>query len=174
MSDEIERIRIYGDPVLRKKAEEVTEFDGNLEDLANCMTETMFANESGIALAAPQIGVSRRVEIIDLTFGKEFDNVLTLVNPEILETGDEEVIEEGCLSFPGIFEDIVRPKKIHVRYQDLNGDVKELETDTFLSRVIQHETDHLDGILFVDRLSSVKRAMLDKKLRILAKEGVIE
>ena len=174
MSDKIEKIRIYGDPVLKKNAKEVTDFDENLRDLANSMIETMFAHESGIAIAAPQIGVSRRIEVIDLTFGEDYGNVLTLVNPEIIESEGEEVIEEGCLSVPGILEDVVRPKKIHVRYQDLNGDVKDIETDTFLSRVIQHETDHLDGVLFVDRLSSVKRTILAKKLQSLAKEGLIE
>ena len=137
MTDDIERIRIYGNTVLRKHAEKITEFDENLRRLSDRMVETLFAHENGIALAAPQIDVSRKLVVIDLSFGEEYDKILTMVNPEILETEGEDILEEGCLSVPGIFEEVVRSKKIHVRFQNLDGDMKEIETDDFLARVIR-------------------------------------
>jgi len=173
MIEEIDKIRIYGDPVLKKNGTEITEFDRNVIELADRLVESMFYNQNGIGLAAPQIGESRRMLVIDQSFGEEFDNILTMVNPEILESEGENTLEEGCLSVPGIFEQVVRPAKIFARYQDLDGNVKEIESDDFLARVIQHEVDHLNGILFVDRLSTVQRKLISKKLKALAKEGYI-
>ena len=171
MTDNVEKVRIYGDPVLRKRAEEIITFDNSLRELADRMVEILYREKNGVGLAGLQVGVSRRISVIDLSFGEEVDNILTLINPEILETGGEDIMEEGCLSVPGIYEDVVRAAKILARYQDLDGKEHEIEAEGFLARVIQHETDHLDGILFVDRLSPLKRRLLSKKLRTLAKEG---
>lgn len=173
MSDEIDKIRIYGDPVLRKPSEKVTEFDSSLVELEDRLVESMFSYDNGIGLSAPQIGESLKILVIDLSFGENTDKILTMVNPEIVETEGECTLEEGCLSVPGIFETVVRPVKIFVRYQDIDGNEREMETGDFLARVIQHEADHLEGILFVDRLSTIKRKLLSKKLRTLAKGGVV-
>ena len=171
MNDKVEEIRIYGDKVLRLKAEEVQSFDGELKDLAEHLIETLYNDESGIGLAAPQIGVSRRVFAVDRSFGKEFDNMLVMVNPKVTLLGEEISIEEGCLSVPGIYEQVSRPEGVSVQYWDIDGNKHELEADDYLARVIQHENDHLDGVLFVDRLSSVKRHLLGRKLRELSKKG---
>ena len=173
MTDEIDKIRIYGDPVLRKPSEKVTEFDSSLVELEDRLVESMFFHENGIGLSAPQIGESRKILVIDLSFGENTGKIITMANPEIVETEGECTLEEGCLSVPGIFETVVRPVKIFARYQDIDGKEREIETGDFLARVIQHEADHLEGILFVDRLSTIKRKLLSKKLRTLAKEGVV-
>jgi len=174
MSGEIEKIRIYGDPVLRRKAEPVEDFNAELRDLADSLVDSMYANQSGIGLAAPQIGVSKRLLVIDRSFGEEFDNILVMVNPEIVEADGETTFEEGCLSVPGIFEPVSRPVRIFARYRDVDGVLREIESDDFLARVIQHETDHLDGILFIDRLGTIKRQLLQKQLRVLAGEGALD
>jgi len=170
MCNEIEKIRVYGDPVLRKMAEKVTDFDSNLQELVDRMNQVMY-EKNGIGLAGPQVGISHKIVTIDLSFGEEVDNILTLINPEILNREGEATFEEGCLSVPGIFEELARSAKIFVRYQDLNGKPQEIEADTMLARVVQHEVDHLEGILFVDRLSTVKRNLLAKQLRSIAKES---
>ena len=164
------KIRIYGDPVLRKSTEPVTEFDGNLNDIVKNMIETMYF-DNGIGLSAPQIGILDKIIVIDRSFGERVDDAITLINPEILETEGECALEEGCLSVPGVYEEIVRPEKIMVRFQDIEGNVHETDADGMLARVVQHESDHLDGILFVDRLSAVKRRLLAKTLRSLKEEG---
>ncbi|MFC1694050.1 peptide deformylase [Candidatus Latescibacterota bacterium] len=169
MTGDYTRIHIYGDSVLRKISEEVTDFDGGLCRLVENMTESMYVN-NGIGLAGPQVGVSQKITVIDLSFGEEVGNTLTLINPQILEKEGESTGEEGCLSVPGIYEDITRAEKIAFRYQDLDGNIHEKEAEDFLARVILHETDHLDGILFVDRLSTVKRKLLSKQLRSLAQK----
>ena len=164
------KVRVYGDPALRENTEVVTDFDENLRDLVDNMIETMF-EDNGVGLAAPQIGISKKIAVIDLSFGEEIGNVMTLINPEILETEGKCSIEEGCLSVPGIYEGVLRPENVRVRYQDINGNELEKDIDGLLSRVIQHESDHLEGVLFVDRLSAVKRNLLAKTLRSLAEEG---
>lgn len=164
------KVRIYGDPVLRKSAENVTEFDENLRVLVDNITETMF-EDNGIGLAAPQVGISKKITVIDLSFGKEADKILTLINPEITDRVGECSFEEGCLSVPGIYEEVVRPGKLRLRFQDINGKDHYTEVQGFLATIIQHELDHLDGILFVDRLSTVKRNILAKTLRLLSEEG---
>jgi len=173
MTDEIDKIRIYGDPVLRKPSEKVTEFDSSLVELEDRLVESMFFHENGIGLSAPQVGESRKILVIDLSFGENTGKILTMVNPEIVESEGECTLEEGCLSVPGIFETVARPVKIFARYQDIDGNEREIETGDFLARVIQHEADHLEGILFVDRLSTIKRKLLSKKLRTLSKGGVV-
>ena len=164
------KVRIYGDPVLRKSTDIVTEFDNDLSDIVHSMIETMYEG-NGIGLAAPQVGISRKIIVIDSSFGESTDSAIHLINPEILETEGECLLEEGCLSIPGVYEEIVRPEKIQVAYFDSDGNEQKMDTDGLLSRVIQHEMDHLDGILFVDRLSTVKRNLLAKTLRTFAKEG---
>ena len=173
MSDDIDRVRIYGDPVLRKNTEKITDFDKSLRDLADRMVETMYA-KNGIGLAGPQVGVSRKISVIDLSFVEEVDKILTLVNPEVLEFEGTATIEEGCLSVPDIFEDVIRPEMVKIRFQDLSGEGQEMEVEGFLARIIQHEVDHLDGVLFIDRLSTVMRTLLSKKLRQLTSEGDID
>ena len=170
MSNDIDRIRVYGDPILRKNTEKITVFDTRLLDMVDQMVETLYA-KNGLGLAGPQVGISMKISIIDLSFGEDVDNNLILVNPEILETEGTSTFEEGCLSVPSIFEDVIRPEKVKIRFQDLHGKEQEMKTEGLLARIIQHEVDHLKGVLFVDRLSMVKRKLLSKKLRRLAKEG---
>lgn len=173
MSDTIEKIRIYGDPVLRKVSGEVTEFNGELAELEEKLIDAMFAHSNGIGLSAPQIGVSKQMLVIDTSFGEEYDKIFTMVNPVIVSTEGEITIEEGCLSIPGIYEPVTRPSKIFVRYRDMDGNEREIENDDYLARVIQHEADHLNGVLFVDRIGTVRRTLLSKKLKTLTKEGDI-
>jgi len=171
MEDTIEKIRIYGDPVLRKISDEVTGFDDDLREIEDRLIDTMFSYRNGIGLSAPQIGISKRVLVIDQSFGEEYDNILTMVNTEIIESAGEITVEEGCLSVPEIYEPVTRPGKIVARYRDIDGEMHEIENDEFLARVIQHELDHLNGILFVDRINQVRRKLLSKRLRTLSKEG---
>lgn len=164
------KVRIYGDPALRENTEVVTAFNKNLHDLVDNMIETMY-EDNGIGLAAPQIGIFKKIAVIDLSFGEEVGNVMTLINPEILKTEGECSLEEGCLSVPGIYEEVLRSDNIRVRYQDIDGNELEKDVDGLLARIIQHESDHLEGVLFVDRLSTVKRNLLAKTLHSLAEKG---
>ncbi len=164
------KIRIYGDPVLRKGTVPVSGFDQNLHDIVKNMIDTMY-NDNGIGLSAPQIGISDKIIVVDRSFGERVDDVITLINPEIFETEGECALEEGCLSVPGVYEELVRPEKIMIRFQDIEGNVHETDADGMMARVVQHESDHLDGILFVDRLSAVKRKLLAKTLRLLKEES---
>jgi len=164
------KVRIYGDPVLRKSTDIITEFDTNTSDFVNNMIKTMYVG-NGIGLAAPQVGISKKIVAIDSSFGENTDSAIQLINPEIVETEGECILEEGCLSIPGVYEEVVRPEKIWFKYFDIDGNEQNMDADGLLSRVIQHELDHLDGILFVDRLSTVKRNLLAKTLRSMAKEG---
>ncbi|HEB85064.1 MAG TPA: peptide deformylase [Bacteroidetes bacterium] len=166
-------IRVYGDPLLRRHSKEVTEFDESLEALAVDMVETMLAAD-GIGLAAPQVGVSRCFIVIGIPVEEDDGDarkILVLVNPEILEVNEETVVmEEGCLSLPGITEEIERPTDVRVRYQNLKGETLEIEVGGLLARVIQHEKDHLDGVLFIDHLPPLKRTLLRGKLKKLREE----
>jgi len=164
------KVRRFGDPILRKSTETVTVFDSELKDFIDTMIDTLY-DENGLGLAAPQVGDIRKIVIIDLSFGEEVENTVALINPEVLSQEGECIMEEGCLSIPGIFEDVSRPEKIRIRYQDLEGTFRELDADGLLARIIQHEMDHLEGILFVDRLSSVKKLLLTKALREIAEEN---
>ena len=170
MSDSTGSIRIYGDPVLRIKAEPVAEVDDDIRELVDRMVDAMFDN-IGLGLAAPQVGVSKRLVVIDTSFGEDEEHILVLINPEILETEGEVSLQEGCLSVPGVFEDLVRPEKVIVRFVDTDGRKLKVEADGMLSRVIQHEMDHLEGVLFVDRLSTVKRSLLANTLKTMAEDG---
>ncbi len=155
------KIRVFGDPVLRKVAEEVAGIDGKLAQLANDMLDTMYA-EPGLGLAAPQVGVQRRIFVYDVGEGPQ-----TLVNPVIGEGRGEWVYEEGCLSVPGLSWDIVRPKEIHLTGYDLDGNEVSIEADELLARLLQHELDHLDGIMLVDHLEGSTRKEAMKRIREL-------
>lgn len=164
------RIRKYGDPVLETPAEPVTEFNGELRQLAGDMFETMYANK-GIGLAAPQVGVSKRLAVIDSSAGEDPAAKLILVNPVILVKEGTQIGEEGCLSIPGFREDVKRAYRVRVRAQDLEGNFFETEGEELLARAIQHEIDHLDGILFLQHLSLLKRDLIKRKIRKLVKAG---
>ncbi len=157
------QVRVFGDPVLRTLADEVTDIDGKLVALANDMLTTMYA-EPGIGLAAPQIGVSKRFFVYDLGEG---EGAQALVNPVVAESDGEWLFEEGCLSVPGLHWEIVRPKIIHVTGYDLDGNEVSLEADELLSRLIQHELDHLDGVLLLDHLEGDERKQAMKTVREL-------
>ena len=153
-------IRLYGDPGLRQRAPEVVEIDGRLKSLAEDMIETMY-EAPGVGLAAPQVGVQKRVFVYDLQDDK---GPRTIVNPVISEARGEWTYDEGCLSVPGLSWEIVRPKEIHLVGRDLEGNEISIEADEYEARVYQHEVDHLDGVLLVERLDDDQRK---EALRIL-------
>ncbi len=158
-------IRIYPDPVLRTSCHEVTELDDELARLAQDMIETMYA-APGVGLAAPQVGIEKRLAVVDITVGKDRDQIHVLVNPRVIESGGAEVDSEGCLSIPGLTEKVIRPKTVRVAAMNLRGEPFELTAEDFLARAICHELDHLDGVLFVDHLRGLRR---DRARRFLKK-----
>lgn len=148
-------IRKFKDPVLRKRCEDVKEITSEIEKLVFDMVETM-KKSKGMGLAAPQVGVSKRVVVIQPNFRKQ--EFLALINPKVIKKNKEkDILEEGCLSFPGIFLEISRPKKIKVEALNAKGEKIEFEAEGVLSHVFQHEIDHLDGILFFDRLGLIEK-----------------
>ena len=152
------------DPILRKKSGVIEKIDDELKKLLNNMLETMY-DAPGIGLAAVQIGVLKRIVVIDVSNKDEKKNPLFLINPEITyKSNSTSVYEEGCLSLPGYFAEIERPTECHLNYIDYNGNKKTLKADGLLSTCIQHEVDHLNGVLFVDYLSKLKKDMIIKKL----------
>jgi peptide deformylase len=160
----------YPEPVLQQPGEPVTEFNDELRKLAADMFETMYA-EQGIGLAAQQVGIANRVTVIDLSCGKNPDDKLVLVNPEIIAREGKQYEEEGCLSFPEIREKVQRALTVRVRAQDLNGKWFEMDGEELLSRCFQHEIDHLDGMLFIFRMSALKRDLALRKIRKMQREG---
>jgi peptide deformylase len=160
----------FGDPVLEKRGEPVTQFGEELKKLVDDMFETMYTNQ-GIGLAAPQVAVSKRVTVIDLSQGKDPAQKLVLVNPEIIFREGRQYEEEGCLSFPDIREKVVRAAKVQSRAQDLKGKWFEMDGEELLSRAFQHEIDHLDGMLFIFRMSGLKRDLNLRKIRKMQREG---
>ncbi|HMX09021.1 MAG TPA: peptide deformylase, partial [Microthrixaceae bacterium] len=156
-------IRIVGDPVLTQRAAEVSDIDGRLVKLVDDMLDTMY-DAPGVGLAAPQVGVQKRFFVYDLGEG---DGGQVLINPEIRESDGEWEFTEGCLSVPGLHWDIVRPKRIHVTGIDLDGATVDFEADEFFARVIQHELDHLDGVLLLDRLDEDQRKDAKRAVREL-------
>lgn len=164
----IRPVRIYGDPVLRQKSGEVTAFDDELRRLAADMHETMHVYR-GVGLAANQVGVAQRVIVVDVPIEEDERAIYTLVNPEITSRSGSESGEEGCLSMPGIYEDVTRSLNVHVRAHDEHGQPFELDAEGYLARALQHEIDHIDGVLFVDRLSPLKRQFLRRTLESLAR-----
>ncbi len=160
----------YPEPVLQQKGDPVTEFDDELRKFVADLFETMYASQ-GIGLAAQQVGVAKRVTVIDLSQGKDPEEKLVLINPEILLREGRQYEEEGCLSFPEIREKVVRAEKVRVRAQDEHGKWFELDGEELLSRAFQHEIDHLDGVLFIFRMSPLKRSLTLRKIRKLQNEG---
>jgi peptide deformylase len=160
----------YPEPVLSQPGEPVTEFNDELRRLVADMFETTYANQ-GIGLAAPQVGVSRRVTTIDLSMGKEPDDKLVFINPEIIFSDGKVYEEEGCLSFPDIREKVVRAAKVRVRAQDAHGKWFEMDGEELMARCLQHEIDHLDGMLFIFRMSTLKRNLNLRKIRKMQSAG---
>ncbi|NNG66207.1 peptide deformylase [Caldanaerobacter subterraneus] len=142
----IRYIRKIGDPVLRKKAKPVTEINPHIITILEDMAETMYLND-GVGLAANQVGILRRLVVIDVGEG-----LLELINPEIVYEEGEQIGPEGCLSIPGVFGEVKRPQKVKVRYLDREGNVKEIVGEDLLARALCHEIDHLEGVLFVDKV----------------------
>lgn len=164
----LRRVRYYGDPALRKRALEVAEFDASLLALVEDMRETMIAY-NGVGLAANQVGVLQRVLVVDVPPEDGPRVRYALVNPVIDRRAGSAKNEEGCLSIPGIYEEVPRAQKIRVRAKDERGAPVEFVAEDYLARAIQHEVDHLDGVLFVDRLSLLKRQFLRRSLEALAR-----
>jgi peptide deformylase len=162
-------IREYPDPILKQKAKPVEKVDDSIRQLLNDMTETMYA-APGVGLAAPQIGVSLRVIVVDASPRDEGSKLMKLVNPVITYAEGSVSSEEGCLSIPEITGEVVRAKKISVEALDENGNPLHFTTDTFLARVIQHEIDHLDGTLFIDRLGRLRQDLIKRKLKKRARK----
>ena len=160
----------FGDPVLHKPSEPVKNIDGAIVELVDDMIETMYA-APGIGLAAPQIAVPLRVIVIDLSVGEDKSQVIRLVNPEFVEREGEQSHEEGCLSVPGYGGTPVRPARVVVKGLDLEGKERTYEGRDLLARAFCHEIDHIDGLLFVDRLTPLKRDLLRRKLKKRAKVG---
>jgi len=160
----------YPDPVLSKKGAAVTEFGPDLAQFIEEMWASMYAAH-GIGLAAPQIGVSKRITVIDVSFKERPDEKLVLINPEIIEREGKQFEEEGCLSLPEIREKVQRAARVKVRAQDVNGEFFEAEGEQLLARAMQHEIDHLDGVLFIDRISPLKRDLVKRRIRKLQKNG---
>ena len=166
----IHEIVKYPDPVLAKRGEPVTIFDDKLKALVEEMFESMYEAQ-GIGLAAPQIGLSQRLTVIDISFKKDPEAKVVLINPEIIHREGEQYEEEGCLSLPEIREKVKRAAKVKVRAQNTDGEWFEIEGEELLSRAFQHEIDHLDGILFIDRLSRLKKDLIVRKIKKLIKNG---
>ncbi|KPL00710.1 MAG: hypothetical protein AMJ91_03460 [candidate division Zixibacteria bacterium SM23_73_3] len=160
-------IRIYGEPVLRKRAKEITLMDEKIQRLASEMLGTL-RNAGGIGLSANQVGEELRVFVVDRSLFQTDDSPLIIINPEIVDTHGEQTEEEGCLSIPGTYADVTRPLELTVKGIDLNEKEIIVEAKGLLSRVLAHEIDHLNGILFIDHLSSIKRKLLSKKLKKLS------
>ncbi len=160
----------FPDPILQQPAEPVTVFDAELRKLVDDMFTSMY-DAQGIGLAAPQIGISKRLTVIDLSFQKKPEDKIVLINPEVIEIKGKQVEEEGCLSLPEIRDRVVRAAEVKVRAQDAEGKTIEVEGTELLARAIQHEIDHLDGILFIFRLSRLKRDLQLRKIRKLQRAG---
>ena len=166
----IREIVKYPDPVLSNPAAPVTEFDSALKRLVQDMFESMYAAQ-GIGLAAPQIGLSRRLTVIDISFKKNPDEKVVLINPEIIEEEGKQFEEEGCLSLPDIREKVHRAARVKVRAQNERGEWFEIQGEELLARAFQHEIDHLNGVLFIDRISRLKRELALRKIRKMQKNG---
>ena len=160
----------YPDPVLQQPGEPVTEFNDELRKFVADMFETMYASQ-GVGLAAQQVGVAKRITVIDLSMGKNPAERLALINPEIISSEGKIYEEEGCLSFPDIREKVTRAAKVRIRAQDETGKWFEMDGEELLSRCFQHEFDHLDGVLFIFRMSPLKRNLNLRKIRKMQADG---
>lgn len=163
----IERL---GSAVLQRPAQPVETFDATLGQLIDDMIDTMYA-APGVGLAAPQIGVPLRVCVIDLSVGKRGGELLTLVNPEFVAREGMQLEDEGCLSVPGFTASVPRPASVTVRAADRHGDTREIHASGLLARALQHELDHLDGKLFLDRLRGIRRDLIVRKIKKLQRAG---
>jgi peptide deformylase len=166
----IHQVVKWPEPVLAQRGAEVTAFDGALKQLVDEMFESMYAAQ-GIGLAAPQIALSQLITVIDVSFKKDPEQKLALINPQIVAAEGKQVEEEGCLSLPEIREKVTRAAKVKVKAQDVTGKWFEMEGEELLARALQHEIDHLDGVLFIDRLSRLKRELIMRKIRKMQKNG---
>jgi peptide deformylase len=160
----------FGNPVLEKSSETVTVFDDELQKLIDDMFESMYAAH-GVGLAAPQIGIGRRIAVIDVTFKEDPNAKLVLINPEIIHTAGRFTQNEGCLSIPDFRENVNRSKVVTIRAQDLTGKLFEKTGDDLLARAFQHETDHLNGKLYISHISALKRDLIRRKIRKMVKAG---
>ena len=161
----------YGDPVLETQAEIVTEFDTpELHKLIADMFESMYAAR-GVGLAAPQIGIGRRIAVIDTSSGEDAAQKLVLINPEIVRAEGAQHVEEGCLSIPGFREDVKRARRVTIRARNAKGEPFELTGEDLLARAFLHETDHLNGRLYINHVSALKRDLIRRKIRKLQKAG---
>jgi peptide deformylase len=163
-------IVVYGDPVLESPAETVTVFDEALQKLIDDMFESMYAAH-GVGLAAPQIGIGKRIAVIDITFKEDANAKLVLINPEIIKTEGRQRGTEGCLSLPDFREDVSRPNIVTVRAQDVKGNWFEKTGDELLARALMHETEHLQGKLYISHVSRLKRDMIKRKIKKLMRAG---
>jgi peptide deformylase len=166
----IRKILTYGAPELEKKCAPVEQFDENLRTIVQDMFETMYA-APGIGLAAPQVGFDMRLIVIDLSGGEALGNQIVMANPEIIEEAGTQKEEEGCLSLPGLTAVVERPMRVRVKGLDLEGKEVEMQAEGLLARAFCHEVDHIDGVLYLDRLSALKRDLLKRKIRKLVKAG---
>ena len=160
----------YPDPVLARRGADVSVFDAELKTFVEEMFESMYAAQ-GIGLAAPQIAVSKRITVIDVSFRKNPKDKLALINPQLVWADGRQVEEEGCLSLPDIREKVVRAAKVKVKAQDVTGKWFEVDGEELLARALQHEIDHLDGVLFIDRISRLKRELVLRKIRKMQRNG---
>jgi peptide deformylase len=160
----------YGDPVLEKPAEKVKVFDGELRKLVEDMFESMYAAR-GVGLAAPQIGISRRIAVVDVTFKEDPNAKLVLINPEVIHKQGRHAQSEGCLSIPDFRENVSRAQVVTIRAQDLTGELFEKTGEELLARAFQHETDHLNGKLYISHISALKRDLIKRKIRKMVKAG---
>jgi len=161
----------YGNDVLRRRTENVTDFDDALQKFIDDMVDTMYA-APGIGLAANQVGDSRRIAVIDLSVGKRPGELHVLINPEVEKIEGTVTEDEGCLSIPDFTETVARPERVHVRFVDRNGAPRDMWGQGLMARALSHEIDHLDGKLFIDRLRGFKRDRIVKKIQKLSKAGM--
>jgi peptide deformylase len=164
-------IVLYGEPVLEKQAATVTEFDTpELSKLIEDMFESMYAAK-GVGLAAPQIGIAKRISVIDLSVAEDPAQKIVLINPEIIRKEEFQTGEEGCLSLPGFREQVTRPNRVTVRAQNIHGEWFEMNGEELLARAFCHEIDHLNGRLYISHVSALKRDLIRRKVRKLVKAG---
>jgi peptide deformylase len=159
-----------GDPVLETVAKPITQFDKDLKTLVDDMFESMYAAH-GVGLAAPQIGISKHLAVIDVTFKEDPNAKIVLCNPQIIKTEGRQSGQEGCLSIPEFRETVTRPKKVTVKAQDVNGEWFEMTGEDLLARAFVHETDHLNGKLYISHVSALKRDLIKRKIKKLVKAG---
>lgn len=161
----------YGDPVLRNPTHPVGDIDSALQKLIDDMVDTMYA-APGVGLAANQVGIPKRLAVIDLTVGKKPGNLHIFINPELVEMEGQITEEEGCLSIPDFVENVTRPERVKVRFTDRNGQQREIRGEGLMARALCHEIDHLNGALYIDHVRGFKKERILKKIQKLAKSGM--